>query len=146
MVGSAKGQADAAKAEAADKAAKAKEAADKLKGMMKKSSLPSVPEYPNPPKLPLKEAPTPKKYVKAKTATLETSNAGSIVIQPADIKAAKAAGSLTPEKQAAIDAGKNQTGRFLKKQKDGTSRWIYRYTDSPLGWIYGDGTNVSKED
>ena len=33
--------------------------------MIKKPSLPSVPEYPNPPKLQLKEAPTPKKFKKA---------------------------------------------------------------------------------
>jgi len=61
----AKAQAEAAKAQAKAAADKAKAAADKLKAMAKKPPLPSVPEYPAVPKIPMKEQPTPKKYAKA---------------------------------------------------------------------------------
>jgi hypothetical protein len=140
-MGQVNGAVDAAKGQASAAADKAKGAAGQLSGLFSK-----VPKLVDTPKVEARELPTPKKYVKSKLSTLATSNAGDIKIQGADIKAAKMAGSLTSDKEAAIKAAKESSHRFMKKQKDGTSRWIYAYPDSPTGYIYGDGTNVNKED
>jgi hypothetical protein len=140
-MGQAKGAADAAKGAAAGAMGQAKGAADAAKGLFSKT-----PKLVDTPKIEARELPTPQKYVKKKTSTLVTANGGNFKIQGADVKAAKAAGTLTPEKESAIKTAKDSSNRFMKKQKDGTSRWIYPYASAPLGYIYGDGTNVSKED